>query len=404
MKFHYKAQKSDGEIYEGERDALDKFALYRDLRKQNEVVLSVEAVQPKKSRHLVSSFEFFGRVKTYDKITFARNLSSMLTAGLSLSRALSVLERQSRKNALKNLFHSLNDSITKGQSLSEALEGMPGVFPPLFVSMVRAGEESGSLSESFKMISVQMDSVYTLGRKIRGAMIYPSVVLTVMIAVGILLLTYVVPTLAATFKELHSDLPFSTKVIIAISDFVRNDSLLTIALVVAIIAGGYAVMKTSWGKRALDFLLIRMPIIGSLVKETNTARTARTLASLLSAGVPMTRSIAITRDVIQNSYFKEVIVKAETIVEKGLPLSKLFAEREDLYPAFLAEMVAVGEETGKLSEMLAETATFYENEVDRMTKDMSTIVEPFLIVLIGAAVGFFAVSMITPMYTVLNNI
>ncbi|MBU6390115.1 type II secretion system F family protein, partial [Patescibacteria group bacterium] len=368
------------------------------------VVLSVEAVQPKKSRHLVSSFEFFGRVKTYDKITFARSLSSMLTAGLSLSRALSVLERQSRKNALKNLFRSLNDSITKGQSLSEALEGMPGVFPPLFVSMVRAGEESGSLSESFKMISVQMDSVYTLGRKIRGAMIYPSVVLTVMIAIGILLLTYVVPTLAATFKELHSDLPFSTKVIIAISDFVRNDSLLTIALVAAIIAGGYAVMKTSRGKRALDFLLVRVPIIGSLVKETNTARTARTLASLLSAGVPMTRSIAITRDVIQNSYFKEVLVKAETIVEKGLPLSKLFAEREDLYPAFLAEMVAVGEETGKLSEMLAETATFYENEVDRVTKDMSTIVEPFLIVLIGAAVGFFAVSMITPMYTVLNNI
>jgi type IV pilus assembly protein PilC len=404
MRFKYKAQKANGEIYDGEMEAPDKFTLYRDVKKRDEVVISAKEVGAKKSWNLKSYFQFFGGIKTREKILFARNLGSMVDSGLSLSRALSVLERQTKKAKLKELFHSINDNIEKGKTLSDTLSSFPGVFSSLFISMVKSGEESGSLASSLKLVASEMDSIYKLERKVRGAMIYPVVILCVMLAIGALLMIYVVPTLTATFKELNSTLPASTKLIIKISDFLKEDTLVSLGIVIGFIALVYFSIKTALGKRALDFSLLRIPVVGNIIRETNTARTARTLSSLISAGVPVTRAISITGDVLQNVYYKEVLAKAEKIIEKGLPISSVFMEREDLYPTFLSEMVAVGEETGKLAGMLMEVGTFYENEVEQKTKDMSTIIEPFLMVIIGAAVGFFAVAMVTPMYTVLNDI
>lgn len=404
MKFKFKAQKPDGEIYEGERNALDKFTLYKELKKTGDVVITAVPVAQERSFDLRNYFKFFGSISTHDKVTFARNLGSMLEAGLSLSRALAVLERQSRKKKLKELFYTLNDHIRSGKTLSESLADFPGIFSSLFVSMVKAGEESGSLSSSLKIVAFQMDSLYSLQRKIRGAMIYPVIILTVMLLIGALLLVFVVPSLTETFKELHSELPASTKLVIAVSDFLRNDTLLSLLLLGAAVSSLYIFIRTKFGKRAVDLGILRLPVIATLVKETNTARTARTLSSLLSAGVPVTSALAITGDVLQNSCYKEVLRMAEKRIEKGSPISGVFMEHENLYPAFLSEMIAVGEETGKLSEMLMNVGIFYEEEVAQKTKDMSTVIEPFLMVLIGAVVGFFAVAMITPMYSVLSNV
>ncbi len=404
MKFKYKSQKPDGTVYEGVEEALDKFTLYKEIKKRNDIVLLVSEVVPEKSWNILNRVKFFGRITTHDKITLARNLGSMLEAGLALSRALNVLERQSKKKKLKELVGSLNQNIEKGRTFSETLGDFPGVFSSLFVSMVKTGEESGGLSGALKMVASQMESTYNLERKVRGAMIYPAVILCVMLAIGILLLVYVVPTLTATFKELNTELPTSTKLVIATSDFLRNDSLVSLAILFAIYILGHVFLRTTFGLRRLDFLLLRIPIIGNLIKETNTARTARTLSSLLSAGVPVVRAIAITSDVIQNSYYKDVLFQAEKTIEKGAPISGVFMEWENLYPPFFAEMVAVGEETGKLSEMLSGVAVFYEDEVSQKTKDMSTIIEPFLMVVIGVVVGFFAVAMITPMYSVLDKV
>lgn len=404
MKFKFKAQKSDGTIYEGEQDALDKFSLYKDLRKRDEIVLAVSEFGPERSWNISNRLKFLGRITTHDKITFARNLGTMLEAGLSLSRALNVLERQSKKAKLKELIGSITRDIEKGKTFSETLEAFPNVFSTLFVSMVKSGEESGGLSGALKMVSLQMESSYNLERKVRGAMIYPAVILCVMLVIGTLLLVYVVPTLTATFKELNSELPASTKLVIATSDFLRENTLVALAVMVFLYALAHFFLKTGWGLRTLDYLLLRLPVIGNLVKETNTARTARTLSSLLSAGVPVIRAISVTTDVIQNSFYKEVLIQAEKTIEKGAPISGVFVKQDDLYPAFFAEMVAVGEETGKLSEMLVGVAVFYEDEVSQKTKDMSTIIEPFLMVVIGAVVGFFAIAMITPMYSVMNTI
>ena len=404
MQFKFKAQKSNGEIYEGEREAPDKFTVYRELKKEGDNTLVVSEMEKHLSGSFLERLKFFGRVSIHDKIIFARNLGTMLEAGLTLSRALSVLTRQSKKAKLKQLFSAISENINKGKTLSESLAFFPNVFSSLFVAMARAGEESGSLATSLKTVAIQMDNVYILERKVRGAMIYPAIILSLMIAIGILLLIYVVPTLTATFEELHTELPLSTQFIIKISSFLRNDSLASFGILFGFLTVVYVFVKTKIGRRCVDFTILRIPVIATIVKETNTARSARTLSSLLSAGVPVTKAFSITKEVIQNSFYKDVLAKAESSIQSGNPVSRVFSEHEDIYPPFLSEMVAVGEETGKLSEMLLGVGMFYEDEVSQKTKDMSTVIEPFLMVFIGIVVGFFAVAMISPMYSVLNNV
>jgi type IV pilus assembly protein PilC len=270
--------------------------------------------------------------------------------------------------------------------------------------MVRAGEEAGGLSQALSVIGTQLEKSYLLKKKIKGAMIYPAVILSALVIIGILMFIFVVPTLASTFKELHTQLPFSTQIIIGISDFLTNNLILALSGIVGVVASFVLALRTKKGRRAFEFLIFRLPVVGELVRESNAARTARTLSSLLSSGVGMIEAIKITQDVLQNSYYKEVMGVASEQAQKGIPLSAVFVQHGDIYPPLVGDMVEVGEETGKLAEMLMNVATFYENEVDDATKNMSTIIEPVLMLVIGASVGFFAVSMITPMYSVMSNI
>ncbi|HZS43283.1 MAG TPA: type II secretion system F family protein [Candidatus Paceibacterota bacterium] len=403
MKFKYSAINKDGMTYEAVKEAPDKFTFYRNLKRDGESIISVKEVKGGMSS-INLNFSLFGGIKMHDKILFARNLGGMLEAGLPLSRALSVLERQTTNKRLKATYAALNGSITSGKSLHEAMAEFPKIFNTLFVSMVKAGEEGGNLSGSLKQIAIQTDKTYQLKRKVRGAMLYPGIIVSVMIIIGILMMIFVVPSLTATFESLNSPLPASTKFVIALSSFLKNNYILAIIVMVAAIAGVYFGAKTTKGKRFLDFLVLHIPVIAPIIKETNAARTTRTLSSLLSSGVDLILATAITGEVLQNSYYKEVLIEVQKRVEKGEPISTLLLEKTKLYPIFVGEMINVGEETGRLSEMLLEVATYYEEEVEEKTKDMSTVIEPFLMVFIGLVVGFFAVSMITPLYSVMNNI
>ncbi|MFA6445931.1 MAG: type II secretion system F family protein [Candidatus Paceibacterota bacterium] len=404
--FKFTAIKKNGEQYDGSRDASDKFALYRELHDLDETVIRAEEISSKNNGlGVIDNFlNKLTRIKTHEKITFAKNLGAMLVAGLALSRALSVLEKQTRNKKFKDLLASLNENISKGKTFSQALEMYPSVFSRLFVSMVHAGEESGSLSDSLNIVSVQMDNAYKLQKKVKGAMMYPAIILFAMVLVAVLMLIFVVPSLTATFKELKMELPTSTKIIIWLSDSLHNHLILVVLFVIGLVVAIYAVLHTKSGKRGVDWLVLRIPIIGTLVKETNSARTAHTLSSLLTSGVPVSEALKITGDVLQNSYYKEVLVEAEKSIEKGVTISSIFMQYGNLYPIFVSEMMAVGEETGALSSMLMNVATYYENEVDQKTKDMSTIIEPFLMIIIGLGVGFFAMSMLTPMYSLADAI
>lgn len=403
-KFAFKAYKQGGERYEGVREAPNKFALYDQIKKEGGIVFSANEAKDKSVNVNIKMPSFLTRVKMVDKVAFAKNLGTMIEAGLPLTRALSVIERQTKSVKLKEITASLGANISRGGSLSAAMAEHPKTFSRLFISMVKAGEESGSLTKSLKGVGNQLEKSYLLTKKIRGAMLYPAIVICIMILIGIAMLIYVVPTLTATFRDLNITLPFSTRIVIFVSEFLKNNYILSFLLVVAAIAGVVWFQRTKRGKRFFDTAFLHLPVISGIVKEVNSARTARTLSTLLSAGVDFLVAIKITTDVVQNSYYKEVLADAEKNVEKGKPISEVFSAEDKLYPVFVGEMISIGEETGKLGEMLENVAIFYEEDVEQKTKDMSTIIEPFLMVFIGIAVGFFAVSMLQPIYSLVDAI
>ncbi|MEI6528346.1 MAG: type II secretion system F family protein [bacterium] len=404
MKFKYKAIKNNGERVEGIKEAQNRLDLYNDIKSEEAMLISAEEVK-KNSFDLMSIVNsIIGRVSVAQKIAFAKNLGLMLDAGLSLTRALSVLERQIKNARFSKVMAALNLEIKKGKTFSEAMKTQPSVFSGLFVSMVRAGEEGGSLSKSLNNIAEQMDKTYKIQKKVKGAMIYPAVIISVMLVVGVLMFIYVVPGLVGTFRDAGTDLPASTQFIIMLSDFLSAHWLYAIIILLTTISVIYVWAKTPQGSRTMNLIAIKAPLIGELVRETNTARVARTLSSLLEAGVPFAQAIEITAEVMGNYYYKKVLIEAKSVVEKGENISTIFMKSPDLYPPFVGEMMSVGEETGKMASMLSEVAIFYEADVDQRTKDMSTIIEPVLMVLIGAAVGFFAISMISPIYSVMDKI
>ena len=404
MKFTYTAEKAGGEVYKGVAEAKDRFELYGIVRQEGGKIVSLEETGGSGWMSMKYWNTMFSRVTEYEKILFARNLGAMLTAGLSLSRALGVIERQTKNLKMSAVVSSVASDVRRGDTLHKAFTKFPNVFPPLFSAMVRAGEEGGDLPSSLQLVSDQMERMYDLKKKIRGALIYPCIILIAIVGIGIVMMIEVVPTLAATFTEAGTTLPESTQIVIDISNFLTQYTFLAIGGGALFFAMIYAGARTTWGGRAADFVFLHIPAIGKIVREVNAARTARTLASLLAAGVDVITALQIVGEVVQNSYFREVIAVAGTGVSEGQPLSVAFIRREDLYPAFVGEMMAVGEETGQMAEMLKRLAIYYEEEVDRATKDMSTIIEPFLMIFIGVVVGFFAVSMITPIYSMSNNI
>lgn len=345
-----------------------------------------------------------GGMRLEDKIAFARNLETMVSAGLPLSRGLSVLWRQSKKPNIRNVLASLREDIAAGKSFHVALGAFPRVFPPLFVALVRAGEESGKLSDSLATVAAHLRESYELGKRIRTALLYPAVIVLAMIIVSVIMLLYVVPVLSTTFEELGVPLPMSTRAIIATSDFLETRTPLALGFFAVLLLVIAVTARTAKGQRFFNWVSLRVPLLGPIVKNVNTARTARTLSSLLSAGVPLVETLTVTEEVLQNPYYKDALREAREKVAQGTALSEIFTRHENIYPLFLAEMAAVGEETGKLSAMFLEIALFYESEVERDTRDLSQVLEPLLMIVIGIAVGFFALSMIMPMYSLVGSI
>jgi type IV pilus assembly protein PilC len=404
MLFSYRAKSKQGEVIDGELEAFDRVALANDLRSRGYSPLSIIEKNASVLDKIFAFKNIFSRFSTDELILFTRNLSGMLRAGLSLFRALSVLKKQAKNDLQNKVLTALSDEISAGGNLFSGLSKFPNIFSPIFVSMVKAGEESGNLAGSLTEVGLNLEKSNSLTKKIKGALIYPGVIMSAMVVIGVLMFAFVVPTLASTFKELGVTLPASTRAIVFLGNFFSNNLLLTFVIIIALGSGAYTLFKSKFMQKYVDYLVPKMPLLGSLAKELNTARTARTIASLLSSGVSIIRAIEITTDVVQNIYYKQILEQAKVRVENGAPFSEVFSERSDLYPVMMSEMIQVGEETGKLSDMLLQIAQFYEEDIENRTKNLSTVIEPFLMVFIGGAVGFFAISMVSPLYSIMNNI
>lgn len=405
--FTYKGENQTGEPVTNTITADDRFAVYAVARAEGHTVTSIEEgsnLKLKKIFNVGRINYLLSRVKEDELVMLTRNLSSMLTAGLTVSRSLSVIERQSKNPRLKGVIKRVMERINQGDQFNQALAEFPAVFSDLYVSMVSSGEESGKLSEALKTLALQMERASNLKKKIKGAMIYPAIVISVMVLIGILMMIYVMPQITGVFKGMNKELPVTTQFLIGTSDFMVKYTVFVFIGLFAFVAGFLSFLKSKIGKVVTSWLFPRLPVIGTMAKEANSARTARTLSSLLSSGVDVMRAIEITEEVVQNVFYKKILREARARVEKGTALSEVFIERSDLYPILVGEMILVGEETGQIAGMLTELAIYYENEVERKTKDLSTIIEPLLMVVIGGGVGFFALALIGPIYSISDGL
>lgn len=404
MKYRVKAKKPTGELFEAIKEAPDRYAAAREVRKEGATIISVLSTEVSPAKNGLGSITLFERVSLHERIVFAQNIAAMVTAGLSLARALSVFERQTRNQYFKKIVAGIKDTIDKGGTLSAGLALYPKVFDQVFVSMVSAGENSGTLPESLKIVGDQLEKSYALRKKVSGALMYPGVIIFAMVVIGIFMMIYVVPTLTASFAEVKSQLPLSTRMVIAVADFLSQHTFIALSTLAAVLGLAVFGLRTPLGKRFRDTISLRLPVVAPLTQEAQVAVLARTISSLISAGVDMVEALGITSRVVSNSYYKASLENAKIDIQKGLPLSNTFSEDSHLYPVLLGAMAEVGEETGTLPAMLMNTAVFYEAEVDAAAKNLSTIIEPVLMIVIGLAVGFFAVSMIQPLYSLTSTV
>jgi len=404
MKFLVTVQKAGEANQKRIIEATSHFEIYEHITKEGGTVVNIEDT--------TGSFEVPQRLKTLFTrevkrpvvAQMAKNLSAMLTAGLSLSRALSVIERESTNARLKTITARLSEIVRKGDPFHAALTEYPNAFPDMLVAMVKVGEESGSLANSLDIVGRQMEHSEELTRKVKGALIYPSIIVFAILIVSVLILIYVVPTLTKTFTELKVELPLATRIFIGISNFTAANVPLVFVALACLTFFGVSLIHSRRGSALILRAGLHVPVIGELIRETYTARTARTLSSLLSAGVSVVEALSITKDVVRIKIFADIIEEAVARIKKGEPLSISFAEHPTLYPVLMSEMIAVGEETGKVTQMLQQVAEFYEADVSEKTKDLSTIIEPVLMLLIGTVVGIFAVAMIAPIYSISSAI
>ncbi|MEM9336968.1 MAG: type II secretion system F family protein [Patescibacteria group bacterium] len=406
-RFTYTGKDAQGKSVTATVDAADRFAVYEVARSDGHTVETISdqgSFSVSRFINMEKINYYLNSVSSDELVMVTRNLGSMIKAGLTVTRALSVIERQSKNPRLKGVITQIVDRINRGGQFHEALDDHQSTFNDLYRSMVRAGEESGELSETLQTLAIQLERSSNLKKKIRGAMIYPAIVIVVMIVIGILMMIYVMPQITSTFEGMDKELPATTQFLIAASDFLNEYTAVVIGGMIASVVAFFYFLGTKPGKYMFSWVITRIPVIGTMAKETNAARTARTLSSLLNAGVNVIQSLEITHDVIQNVFYKKVIWEARERVEKGTALSESFIEAKDLYPVLVGEMILVGEETGQISQMLGELAIFYETEVERKTKDLSTIIEPLLMVVIGGGVGFFALALIAPIYSISDGL
>lgn len=399
--FNYSAAAKDGKTETGVIEAANLVSAGHLLKEQGLMPLDLSE---KKSRDIMGSILSMASVPLKEKIAFIQNLDLLLKSGVSAPRAMRIIAKQTNNKRFKNTITTMAGDVEAGKSLHESMAAYPKIFSHIFVSMVEVGEISGNLEKSLEYLRIQLQREADLKSKTKGAMIYPGVIISAMLIIGIALSIFVLPSLTATFKDFDTDLPVITKIVIAFSDFMAGNAIVVIVGLLVFIGGGIYFLRTSVGKRLLDAFLLRMPLISPVVKKINMARFSRILGSLMKSGVAVVQGLEVTSQAMDNVYYREVIAGASESVKLGKPLTEALSAHDKLFPFIVTQMLTIGEETGNLETILDQLAEHFEAEVDDTMKNMSSIIEPLLLLVIGAVVGFLAMALISPIYNISNSI
>lgn len=401
-KFIYVAKNQAGKVQKGEMDAAEEREVMEALRKDGFWPTMITKKREKKKAQ-VSFMNRFLSVPLKNRMIFCRHLAVMIGSGLSLSKALTILASQEKNKTFRTIIEKVAVDVKKGVSFADAMSKYPKVFGSVFVSMIGMGELSGNLEEVLKILAEQLEKDHKLISKVRGAMIYPSVIVCVMFAIGIIMMIFVIPKIVTIFDDFDAELPLLTRAVIAISNFLAANAVFTLGGIVAFVIGIRAFAKSLPGRKVFHKFFIKAPILGMIITKVNSARFSRILSSLLNSGTSLVESLRITSDTLSNHYFKQATLQASKDVQKGVTLSEILKKHKKVFPYLVIQMIEVGEETGKTPEVLKKLAEFYEEEVDQVTKNMSSIIEPVLMVTIGTAVGLFAIAIIQPIYSLMEK-
>jgi len=401
-KFTYKARNKSGELQAGVLEENSEKNVRKKLGEEGLALISLKE-GGNKNKISLEALTGFLPIPELEVITFVHLLSVMVKAGMPLSKSLNALAKQTTSAKFGKVIGDVSMNISNGSTFADSLSKHPGVFDELFVNMIRVGELSGTLESILFLLAEQKKKDYELKSKVKGAMIYPAVILFVMLIVGIVVMVYVIPKLAAIFSNMNVELPATTRFLIATSSFLVNYGLYLVPVMILL---GFLLKKlvTGRGSAAVDKIILKLPVFGEIAKKINIARFARTTSSLVKGGVAISTALKTVSKTLSNHCYQESVAAASEKIEKGLSLKEILEGFEGLYPPLVLQMIEVGEETGSLDDILMDLAEFYEGEISEITKNLSTIIEPLLMIVMGAAVGFFALSIIQPMYSIGDTI
>ncbi len=401
-KFSYTGKDQTGNMTKGVIDAISREEAGSLLGKNN--ITPIVISEEKDIFGKLKGVDILGHLSLSDKLMFCEEISTLINSGVPLAQSINIIKDQSTKGVVKKIMASLLADIEGGKSLSDALAGQSKYFSPVFINMVRAGEASGTLDKALEELAIQTQKDHELVSKIKGALTYPVVILTAMIGAIIFLMVKVVPSISGLFNELDAKLPITTQMLIGLSNLmVHQGLLLGIGAVAVIVCLYFAFQKIESLKWGLHKAILKMPIIGKISLKFNLARFSRTLGTLLSSGVTVLEALEIVSHSTRNIVFSAEIEKVAEKVKNGAPVAEPLKQSK-IFPVMVSQMVSVGEETGNLDKMLIKIAEFHERQIENFTKNISSIIEPVIMLIVGVAVGFVVISIITPIYQATQSI
>lgn len=401
--YQYVARTYQGKMVTGKSEASDESAVAKILREQGLIPTSIEigssraradARQPKGKR---------GRVRIEDIVVMSRQFATMIRAGLPLMEVLNILAEQSEKQVLKTVLKQVERDVETGSSLTEAIQKHPSIFNVFFVSMVRAGEAAGMLDSILDQVASYLEKVASIQRKIKAAVTYPIVVSIIAAGITIFLMIKVVPVFEDIFESLEGQLPLMTQITVNISDFIRNNFLLALAILIGVILFVWQAGKTKRGRQLIDITKLKMPVFGPLFLKVAVARFTRTLGTLIRSGVNILNALDITAKTANNVVIEAAVLKTRSSIQQGESISAPLRESM-IFPPMVVRMIDVGERTGALESMLGKIADFYEDQVDAAVAGLTSLIEPLLIVFLGFVIGFIAISMFLPLFKMVEMI
>lgn len=398
-RFRYKAKARDGQVVSGEVEASSALVAAKLVRDRGLVVISITPVTENPFT-LIKKFR--ERITLSDIATFTRQLATMVNAGLPITEALLILRSQS-KGAMQKVVAQILGDVEGGEALSVALSRHPKIFSPTYVALIKSGEVGGVLDEVLVRLADNLERQQEFRGKVKGALIYPAIIIIGMFVVGLVMMIFVIPRLTSLYSEFNAQLPAATRVLIGVSNFLLRAWPLLIIFFILGFYGFQAYRKTPLGRRKTDELLFKLPILGELQRQVILTELTRTLSLMVGAGVSILEGLNISAGVVGNTVISDALKDAAKQVEKGFPIAYSFSKHPEAFPFILSQMVAVGEETGKMEEVLQKVSHVFEVESDQKVKGLTSAVEPLVMVLLGLGVGFLVIAIILPIYNLTSQ-